>query len=172
MNRFKSWLIWLSRIHRSRGFGIQSPADYAFVRYVINEHWPYYAYSLLPKDDWLTRKLGRLYFRLANWRQPLQILTDDYQEYWQAGCQRLCLTTNIETVELARLTIEDNVGFDKLLGMCNDQSVLVIEGIHRDWERWHNIEQDNRIGTTFDLYYCGIIFFDKRHYKHHYCINF
>ena len=67
MNRY---LVWLSRIHCCRGFGIQSPTDYAFVRYVVNEHWPYYAYDVLRDDDWLREKLGRLYMRLANWRQP------------------------------------------------------------------------------------------------------
>ena len=43
----RRWLVWLSRIHRVWGFGIQSPTDYAFVRYVVNEHWPYYAYEEL-----------------------------------------------------------------------------------------------------------------------------
>ena len=62
----RRWLVWLSRIHRVWGFGIQSPTDYAFVRYVVNEHWPYYAYEELTDKDWLTEKLGRLYFRLAN----------------------------------------------------------------------------------------------------------
>ena len=57
MNR---WLVWLSRIHHCRGFGIQSPTDYAFVRYVVNEHWPYYAYDQLTADSWLNKKLGRL----------------------------------------------------------------------------------------------------------------
>jgi hypothetical protein len=73
-------------MHRCLGFGIQSPKDYAFVRYVINEKWPYYAYERLGKnDDWRTRKLGRLYMRLANWRQPTAMERDRYEEYWKAG---------------------------------------------------------------------------------------
>jgi len=57
------------------------------VRYVINEHWPYYHYDDLGKSsDWLERKLGRLYFRLSNWRQPKVVESDGYHEYFQAGC--------------------------------------------------------------------------------------
>ena len=95
MNQLRRWLIWLSRIHRCRGFGIQSPTDYAFVRYVVNEHWPYYAYDSLPDDPWLTSKLGKLYFRLANWRQPTVMLADRYQSYWQAGCRKICFMNAI-----------------------------------------------------------------------------
>lgn len=84
MTQLKHWLVWLSRIHHSWGFGIQSPTDYAFVRYVVNEHWPYYAYENLLDDDWMQQKLGRLYFRLANWRQPNRMIVDHYQRYWQA----------------------------------------------------------------------------------------
>ena len=89
------WLVWLSRIHCCRGFGIQSPTDYAFVRYVVNEHWPYYAYDVLHEADWLREKLGRLYFRLANWRQPTVILSDDYQQWWHAGCKKAKCMSNL-----------------------------------------------------------------------------
>ena len=46
------------------------------------------------------------------------------------------------------------------------------EDIWRDWQRWHDIEQDERVGTTYDLYYCGIVLFDKQRYGHHYKVNF
>ena len=73
-NQLKAAIVWFSRIGHCRGFGIQSPSDYWLVRYVINEHWPYYQYEFLGHDDdWLTRKLGRLCFRIANWRQPAVI---------------------------------------------------------------------------------------------------
>jgi hypothetical protein len=172
MNQFKRWVVWLSRIHRCRGFGIQSPTDYAFVRYVVNEHWPYYAYEVLTGDDWLTRKLGRLYLRLINWRQPQKMPADDYQKYWQAGCRNVRFASAVEPVELARMTIEDELGIEQAIQHTNEQSVLVVEGIFRNWRRWHQLERDERVGTTFDLYYCGILFFDMKRYKHHYTINF
>ena len=158
MNRLKHWLIWLSRIHCCRGFGIQSPTDYAFVRYVVNEHWPYYAYGELHDDDWLHEKLGQLYFRLANW--------------WQAGCRKMRITKPLEQVEWARIDIEDIADFYALLPLCNQQSVVVVENIWRNKARWQQITRDNRTGTTFDLYYCGIVFFDTKRYKHNYKINF
>ena len=194
------WVVWLTRMHRCLGFGIQSPKDYAFVRYVINEKWPYYAYERLGKnDDWRTRKLGRLYMRLANWRQPTAMERDRYEEYWKAGCGSLTpdpgLTPNPSprgegnykgegsrmkaegrgrrTVELARVDIGDDwETVEQLLRRCDERSVVVVEDIWRDWQRWHDIEQDERVGTTYDLYYCGIVLFDKQRYGHHYKVNF
>ena len=172
MNQLQRGLVWLSRMHRCRGFGIQSPTDYAFVRYVVNEHWPYYAYDSLPNDSWLTRKLGKLYFRLANWCQPTVMQVDRYQAYWQAGCKKTRFLSTIQQVELARVDIEDVVGYESLLAKCGESSVVVVEGIWRDWDRWHEMERDVRCGTTFDLYYCGIIFYDIQRFKHNYQINF
>ena len=194
------WVVWLTRMHRCLGFGIQSPKDYAFVRYVINEKWPYYAYERLGKnDDWRTRKLGRLYMRLANWRQPTAMERDRYEEYWKAGCRSLtpndlspalshcnatlCLDREgegvggedrgLRTVELARVDIDDDwETVEQLLRRCDERSVVVVEDIWRDWQRWHDIEQDERVGTTYDLYYCGIVLFDKQRYGHHYKVNF
>ena len=172
MNLLKGSLVWLGRIHQCRGFGIQSPTDYSFVRYVINEHWPYYAYEQLKGDDWLTTKLGRLYFRLANWRQPAMMIPDEYQRYWQAGCHQTAFTPIINKVELARVTIEDKASWEALMPKCDNQSVIVVEGIWRDWERWHEIESDDRTVITYDLYYCGIVCFDKTRFKYNYKINF
>lgn len=166
------WQVWLRRIHRSGGFGIQSPKDYAFVRYVVNEHWPYYAYDTFPATDWLTQKLGRLYFRLANWRQPTVMLADRWQDYWQAGCRKTRFSDTIDQVELARIDADDQQGWHRLLPLCNQQSVVVVEDICHHWKQWHALKQDVSVGTTFDLYYCGIIFFDTQRYKHHYIINF
>ena len=169
MNQVKRWFVWLSRIHRCCGFGIQSPTDYAFVRYVVNEHWPYYAYDQFKDDDWMRRKLGKLYFRLANWKQPSVMLSDDYEKYWHAGCRKTRFESVVETVELVRVDISD--GFS-VLDKCNEHSVLIVEGIYRDWQRWKEWVEDERVGVTFDLYYCGIVFFDKKRYKFYYVINF
>jgi len=187
MNILKRGLVWLSRIHCCRGFGIQSPTDYAFVRYVVNEHWPYYAYRRLKERDALRRKLGRLYLRLANWRQPSVILADDYHQWWQAGCRSAHVIPHSTfhtphstfhtphssfSIELARVTIEQHDLLRQLLAHCDQQSVLVVEGIHRHWQLWRAIEADPCVGTTFDLYYCGIVFCDVQRFKHHYKINF
>lgn len=165
--------VWLSRIFHCRGFGIQSPTDYWMVRYVINEHWPYYHYDDLGKSsDWLERKLGRLYFRLSNWRQPKVVESDGYHEYFQAGCKDLVFGPSSEMV---RLDVNDSDYHKKLLSIYNkveDNTVLIIEGINRDKRFWQSVKEDDRTSITFDLYYCGIVLFDKKRHKMNYVINF
>ena len=172
MTQLRRWLVWLSRIHHCRGFGIQSPTDYDFVRYIVNEHWSYYAYDDLTESDWLRQKLGRLYFRLSNWRQPNFMIVDNYQKYWQAGCKKTKFLSDIETVELVRIDINDKDLWDKMLSLSNEHSVIVVEGIWHNTPRWRSMISDARVSITFDLYYCGIILFEKKRYKHHYTINF
>lgn len=173
MNQMVRLWVYLSRMHHSLGFGIQSPTDYAFVRYVINEQWSYYAYQQLNEltDDWLTRKLGLLYFRLANWCQPSLMQRDEYEPYWKAGCQRVVLTDHLDKVELARFDIHDS-DIATIYNKVDSHSVIVIERIYQDWDLWHEIERDSRTGVTFDLYYCGIVFFDTKRQKKNYKVNF
>jgi len=165
-------LVWCSRIHRCRGFGIQSPTDYAFVRYVINEHWPYYAYDELTDDDWLTQKLGRLFFRMANWRQPRLMLRDKWQRYWHAGCRTTIFADSVDTVELAYVEIDDRQTWLGLLPKCNKDSCVIVGGIHRDKTGWQLMLSAPHVGIAYDLYYCGILMFDKKRHPHHYVVNF
>ncbi|MBQ6379335.1 MAG: hypothetical protein IJJ56_11180 [Prevotella sp.] len=165
-------MVWLSRIGHCRGFGIQSPTDYWLVRYVINEHWPYYQYDALGKDDdWLTRKLGRLYFRLANWRQPSVIQSNGYKAYLEAGCRRASFGDNTDSIELMRISLPSDA-VEPIYDKVDDRSVLIVEGIRGEKERWRRIVEDERTVVTFDLYYCGIVLFDKTRFKKHYIINF
>ena len=100
------------------------------------------------------------------------MLLDDYQPYWQAGCRKVQFQPDIAKVELGRIDIDDHESYEALLAKCDEQSVVVVEDISRDWARWHEMECDTRCGTTFDLYYCGIIFYDLGRAKHNYRINF
>ena len=142
------------------------------VRYVINEHWPYYQYETLGRnDDWLTRKMGRLCFRLANWLQPSVVESNDYRDYLQAGCQK---TTFGDSSELVVMPLE-NDSQDRLSYIYNKvspQSVLVVTGISKAKKLWRQIVDDERTGITFDLYYCGIVMFDKKRSKKNYIVNF
>jgi hypothetical protein len=174
MRNIKQWLVWLSRIHQCQGFGIQSPTDFDFVRTVVNEHSPYYAYDEIETTDWRQRHLGQLYLRIANWRQPATIFTTDYQRWFQAGCRSARILSDLgdETLQLARIEIEQHTQLEQFYAHCQQTSVIIVEGIHRNWDAWHAIERDTRTGTTFDLYYCGIVLFDTQRYKHNYRINF
>lgn len=177
MNRLRAAFVWLSRIRNCRGFGIQSPMDYRFVRYVVNEHWPYYAYEHLGTDDtWLRRKLGRLYFRLANARQPQTVIDEvGVADYIQAGCANSRVITadeakDDELFDMAVVPIETDVY--RWLELCSEHAVLVLEGIHRQPSLWHCVEYNEHVVTTFDLYYCGIVMFDKTKSRNNYKVNF
>ena len=173
MNRLQQALVWIGRLPYCRGFGIQSPTDYRFVRYVINEHWPYYAYDQLGHGDgWLRRKLGELCLRLANERQPAVVLDRvGLGDYLSAGCQKALITEELSgSVELAVVPMDDEA--DKVLAQCDDRSVAVFADIYRHWPLWRAVQRDERVVVTFDLYYCGIVLFDRRQSKNNYKVNF
>jgi len=170
-----SFAVWLRRIGHSQGFGIQSPSDYWLVRNVINEHWPYYQYAELgADDDWLKRKLGKLYFRLANWRQPALIMSDDFQAYFKAGCHRANIVSEVNRLELGRLTLEGDYRqcMSSIFNKVDNNSILIVERIWQDKGFWQELVTDERTGVTFDLYYCGLVLFDKSRHKQNYIINF
>lgn len=177
MHRVKHIFVWLNRLTHCRGFGIQSPTDYWLVRYVVNEHWPYYHYATVGQnDDWLRRKLGRLYMRLANWRQPKVVVSDDYVDYFVAGCHRSEVVKPDEfkgdKLQLVRLDAGAIDDLSPIFDKVDERTVLVVEGIWRYKQLWRQIVDDERTGVTFDLYYCGIVLFDKQRIKQHYIINF
>ncbi|MBR4533557.1 MAG: hypothetical protein IKO85_03295 [Bacteroidaceae bacterium] len=82
----KPW-IWVSRFRNRKGYGVHSPFAYSFIRGVVLETTPYYAYSELAQlHPWWVR-WGRMYplscrqllFRLANFAEPktVVLLTED-----------------------------------------------------------------------------------------------
>ena len=172
MNRLRRGFVWLRRVGHCRGLGIQSPTDYRFVRNVISETWPFHAYDELPNEsDWMLRKLGRLYFRLANDRQPHQVIDRvGVMDYVSAGCKKAEKVDNVDVVELAIVPIA--VDYDCLLSHCDEQSVVVFQDIYKQKPLWHCIEYDQRVRVTFDLYYCGIVLFDKKRAPNNYIVNF
>ena len=196
MSQIGSLLVWLRRSRHSRGFGVQSPWAYRFIRYVVNEHYPYYAYDDLsrlyegyPKQ---IQKLCRLYFRIANFWQAEQALdysaaseTDVirlYGTFMKRGCNKLEVVpirhaADFSSVRLMRLSVEGDYRqvFEKAVSLANASTMIIVEQIKRDKGSrtfWKSIVDDPRCITTFDLYYCGIIFFDKKRYKENYVVNF
>lgn len=196
MSQIGSLLVWLRRSRHSRGFGVQSPWAYRFIRYVVNEHYPYYAYDDLsrlyegyPKQ---IQKLCRLYFRIANFWQAEQALDYSaasendvirlYDTFMKRGCNKLEVVpvrhaADFSSVRLMRLSVEGDYRqvFEKAVSLANASTMIIVEQIKRDKESrtfWKSIVDDPRCISTFDLYYCGIIFFDKKRYKENYVVNF
>lgn len=173
MNQLQRAWVWLRRVGHCRGFGVQSPSDYRLVRYVINEHWPYYAYSQLGEgDDWLHRKIGRLLLRLSNWRQPVVIIDQmGYADYLKAGCRKAQVKADPGSeIEMACVPVDCR--WEDLLSLCNDTTLIVVGNIWQMPSSWQRICQQPEVRVSFDLYYCGILLFDQNRSKQHYIINF
>lgn len=169
--------VWLKRIRHCRGFGIQSPTDYSFVRDVVNEQRPYYAYGEVGlTDDWLRSKLGRLYFRLANYVQP-DVIVDliGYTDYLSAGCRKAAITKSLSNDfgnGPALVVVRADDVSSALLSHCVDKTMLVVEDIGTHHRQWQTVEQWPAATVTFDLYYCGIATFNPQRAKQHYIVNF
>lgn len=177
VNRMMQAFVWLRRIRHCRGFGIQSPTDYSFVRDVVNEQRPYYAYGEVGlADDWLRSKLGRLYLRLANYVQPA-VIADlvGYADYLSAGCRKATivnsLTDNLGKGPALVIVPADDVT-PTLLSCCGEKTMLVVEDIGSHHQQWHTVEQWPAVTVAFDLYYCGIATFNPQRAKQHYIVNF
>ena len=190
--RLRRTIVWLRRWRRTRGFGVQSPTDYHFVRYVINEHYRYYAYDTLkeqlPDIDRKTRKVCKLCFRIANWRQPesvslIDITSTAYEKYIQAGCNTARITSlkATDTIDskddMLALTLNDNTLplINETLQHAHNGTVIIINGIHngrQNRKRWKQIRRNERATLTFDVYYCGIIIINDTRNAHHYIINY
>ena len=188
----------LLRSPRTMGFGVQSPWAYRFVRYVVAERLPYYAYEVLSNrfrhDEKCEERLFRFYFRLANYCQPNAVVdlcheSRMFEEYVKAGCRKVRFVGNddlkgrlakgvFESMQHVMLRCDassaDICGKDALLGMMSESSVLIMEGIHKCGKAygcWQEMVNDNRVGVSFDLYSCGVLFFDTQRHKQTFKVN-
>jgi len=197
----KRSIVWLRRIRYSRGFGVHSPWAYKFIRYVINEHYPYYKYNDLEELvyglDRRTRKLCKLYFRLVNYLQPDFFLdffpsSPCYRFYVTAACKKVSYQQinhefsfdDVNDKEhlatkccVAHIPLRNNYqdSVDCVLNNLSSDSVLVLEGIKKDKDTnlfWKKLIKDSRVGVTFDLYYCGIVFLKTNMTKQNYIVNY
>ncbi|MGN1228931.1 MAG: hypothetical protein ACI4T5_04660 [Prevotella sp.] len=179
----KKWIIWICRWRHCRGFGVQSPSDYSFIRYVINEHYPYYAYdelrTALPDICKFKRKKSELIFRIANYKQAQSatiLFADDiYPRYLLSGCHKTTILNHFDRD--TTLVVASALGIDDSLDILNHLrhgSLLVIDVIDNSQGRkvWKNIVSDERATITFDLYYMGIVLIFDNRYKQNYIVNF
>ena len=192
--KVQRYLHWLRRIKYCRGFGVQSPSAYRFIRYVINEHYPYYAYDELRKEltrlDSLTRKRMELYFRVANFRQASLWLdfcerNDVIATYVGRGCH----ATQVRRItDLQQITADDRIEvlricptagseavLEAALQQADDRTLFVIEDIgYNDTAKrmWQKLLESDITSVSYDLYYLGIAFFDRKRYKANYVVNF
>ena len=182
---------WIHRMGYSRGFGVQSPSAYSFIRYVLTEHYPYYAYDELKirfkSFDHATKKKGRLYFRLANYAQAshwfdYHSAEQPYAAYVHEGCRKTVFQaidgkTIPHTFRIARLSMTEDYQavYEALCKVATDDSILILEGINANKDTkafWKRVQESQKATRTYDLFLCGIIVFDTSKHKHHYIVNF
>lgn len=192
--KVQRYLHWLRRIKYCRGFGVQSPSAYRFIRYVINEHYPYYAYDELRKElprlDSLTRKRMELYFRISNYRQASLWLDysrrdDTIAIYVGRGCnatrvrniadsQQPVSGDKIEVLRICPIAGCESV-LAAALKQTDDHTLFIIEDIgYNDTAKrlWQTLLESDITSVSYDLYYLGIAFFDRKRYKANYVVNF
>lgn len=182
---------WIHRMGYSRGFGVQSPSAYSFIRYVLTEHYPYYAYDELKMRfksfDHATKKKGRLYFRLANYAQAshwfdYHSAKQPYAAYVHEGCRKTVFQaidgkTIPNAFRIARLSMTEDYQavYEALCKVATDDSILILEGINANKDTkafWKRVQESQKATRTYDLFLCGIIVFDTSKHKHHYIVNF
>lgn len=182
---------WIHRMGYSRGFGVQSPSAYSFVRYVLTEHYPYYAYDELKMRfksfDHATKKKGRLYFRLANYAQAshwfdYHSAEQPYAAYVHEGCRKTVFQaidgkTIPNAFRIARLSMTEDYQavYEALCKVATDDSILILEGINDNKDTkafWKRVQESQKATRTYDLFLCGIIVFDTSKHEHHYIVNF
>ena len=72
---------------------------------------------------------------------------------------------DVHSFDVARIDVGDHELFSKLVQMSTENSLIIIEKIHYSPQMssfWNQIKLDNRVSVTFDLYVCGLVFFDHR----------
>lgn len=182
---------WIHRMGYSRGFGVQSPSAYSFIRYVLTEHYPYYAYDELKMRfksfDHATKKKGRLYFRLANYAQAshwfdYHSAEQPYAAYVHEGCRKTVFQaidgkTIPNAFRIARLSMTEDYQavYEALCKVATDDSILILEGINANKDTkafWKCVQESQKATRTYDLFLCGIIVFDTSKHEHHYIVNF
>lgn len=196
----RKW-VWLRRIGHCKGFGVQSPWAYGMVTTVINGRGRQDAYERLNEEFaglcHIDRKLSEMYLRLADRLKPEAVIDtaedgEAFKAYTHEGCPGADMVTakDGETLSaaLARLSDKDNrtlirlttggdmqQRFEIIRQHGRDGWAVAVEGIHLDKnmsELWQSIAGELAGVVTFDLYYCGLVFFDRKRYKQNYIINF
>lgn len=194
--KIKALVVWLRRMKYIQGFGIQSPSAFSFDREVINDHTFYPIYAELRRTDKtltaVERKKARLLYRINRSIKAdnfcfCPAMSVAYERYIKAACDK----TLVEEVgETDKTSVNDtlcqrNIYFltagehcqkfyETLRTTINEESIVIVDSIKHNATAkafWKQIVADERVSFSFDLYYLGIAFFDKRP-KQNYIINF
>lgn len=187
MLRFFSHLL---RWPRSHGFGVQSPSAYRFVKDIIREQYPYYAYESLAQkypEDKVAQAFHQFLLRLSNMLQAQHWVSNNLKtvelDYLRAGCQKAELLSShahpdgviLDLVDLEADEDYDHSFYRKYASLLAPDGVMVIEGIHDSSHCvrfWRQVAADPKAVVTFDIYDCGVVFFNPALSKMNYNVTF
>lgn len=154
-------MIRLSRWSRTRGFGVQSPTDYRFLREVIRGRSDGQKHSFLSCRSFEEKKEA-LIQRLEQYVAAHSVPSADNPVNGHPELVTISLSDcSKEKVEMSLADIKEN-------------TILVVENINHDNQThtlWQSIVADQRARTTYDLYYLGLALFEPKLTKMHYCVN-
>ena len=192
----------IKRFRYRKGYGVHSPFAFRFITEVINESSPYYSYIEIEniktgsgeKKNKLDCKVLKLVFRLVNQFQPRQFLevgSEPSLEFPVTLAKRNIQYLYKETlfsikkeepfladfVFIHHIVLEEDFETLKnsILNTIHSNSLLVISGVGYSKKmktKWKDIQEDKRVGITFDLYDVGLVFFDLKMNKQHYIVKF
>lgn len=185
---------WINRKRHNRGFGIQSPSAFFFVTQVLKERLAYYAYteldSAVEKQGGTSRKHVRELFRITNYLHPTNCIAIESDiaglAMKAARPSAPCHTLKETETEKFRRYLEkyDKIGIlyigdttyrniilETALPYTNNNSAIIVEGIHKSKETslwWQSIVDNPTAIVTYDMQSYGLLFFDKEKKKQHY----
>lgn len=185
---------WLVRLPRSFGFGVQSPSAYRFVCNVVNERYPYYAYSELASVLYdvpaVDGKRMMLYFRMSNFCQSsafMDFSTDSslLRLFVKRGCRHTEVFNvksgasgygQVDRVQIVRICpIDGCIEFlSKALERADSGTIVVVEDIVENpygHTMWQMLRQSHKVSVSYDIYYLGVAFFDTKRHKTNYKID-
>ena len=189
--------VWIRRFGYANGFGVQSPWAYRFVTEVVNKKHPAAAYDAL-RAAWKSlsrkeRKLAELYFRLSGYARAAQ-----WRVWGKAGAHlgayigagfagsEVCACGAVEQLlsgegsaaPCVYLLLSADISIeqvDDLLASATSSSILILQDIQQSKAHrmlWRRIIENDKVAVSFDLYDCGIAFFNKNLHKRNYILYF
>ncbi len=186
-----------------KGHGVHSPFAFGLINKVIEEKRPFYIFEEIETKSLRTRlkistgdKYGRLLYRLIMFFHPRNIIQigpadEKRMKYLQAAAPQMIivekdhisriddLSKTEGSFEFVFFNLSKNPALtkellDKCLNHVNENTVFVVDGIHKKKMESFWIELKNRqdIPITMDLYTLGLVFFKQKMYKKNYKLFF
>lgn len=171
-------IIWLWRVRHRNGYGVHSPFAFDFVTNVLYNGEHYYAYEEIDRSlCWWQRgrmkSLRHLLFRMSNYRRPRTLFCHGMDEATTMAVyrgSRGVTAMNMEEGEIADLIVT-GLADRRVLQYLGEGSMVVLWNLQGQRQLWQQLQEDERVTVTFDLYDVGVAFARKDLNKQRYIIN-